>query len=793
MCALSNLHRSSNLLFPSPNTLETHRKTTGSHASHKEGISTAYVADFLEAEGLDRESIRPPTFPEQAPAQPIQELPHLALRMAEGANERNVRCLKELCDEGSFGSQRDQRAPDETPFGVTGVREAPPGEGICSTCPVGPQWQLDMLEACEAEPPSTLEAAEGFNAGMRLFSEGATRLVLGRRGPQAVSEEGSATTVQPVRLGFDGTDMLAKRGADNSTHELLNGHTCGALHPNLPNLDDPNGKVEIELQVAYTACMHGLVKAEAHLQAVQQQAPAATSLSGDALAGHLKPLIEFVHANQALPHKRLLDLKSKHSKRIVLYAKKNRAKNKPEGSLSHQQQGELNSIMGEIAEASGLPVQLREFRASAARVGIAWAGSADVGAEDVSVQDTEEEDALSMWQDFVVHARRVFQQLVDAKRIPATHLITFRLQGARMHASVPVARYRIATLSCAAYGAIAGEIRRLVWEMSSGRVVVAMVAYDGEHTKMREGESVPTTQLQLARQSHARALCIATDAKRRATADIPVLKGRDASTVTTEAANKLRREKQVKTQLVEAILTVLPPSPPMRRPLECGVLRTPASQSVITTSAPPSNATATVAAAPPSNANNPIAAAAPFAATVAAAPPSTATVAAAPPSTTSTCNAALPSATSVSAAAVVPSASAASSCISVSCVTSFPSLPYSSLSDEIFASRFIADFKMDLAAGAGVPASAVLVVRYLLQGEVQVKAEVTFGGLSATVAASDFAYNLQTHAPTSILPSLACAYGTMSVSSVVLLKPVDDPATAVRSHTIRHSACIAGS
>lgn len=94
----------------------------------------------------------------------------------------------------------------------------------------------------------------------------------------------------------------------------------------------------------------------------------------------------------------------------------------------------------------------------------------------------------------------------------------------------------------------------MVYEVSSGRVVVAAVSYDGEHSKLREGDGRPTTQLQLAKECKEKARLIALHARN----------------MHTGAGSK---EKQ-KREMVRQILSNLLPDHHLRRPPETGVLAT---------------------------------------------------------------------------------------------------------------------------------------------------------------------------------------------------------------------------
>ena len=60
---------------------------------------------------------------------------------------------------------------------------------------------------------------------------------------------------------------------------------------------------------------------------------------------------------------------------------------------------------------------------------------------EAEADDLDPVTTLSQWEDLLLVARPVYMQLVDAERVPATHLITMRLLGTKQHASVTVARF----------------------------------------------------------------------------------------------------------------------------------------------------------------------------------------------------------------------------------------------------------------------------------------------------------------------------------------------------------------
>ena len=92
----------------------------------------------------------------------------------------------------------------------------------------------------------------------------------------------------------------------------------------------------------------------------------------------------------------------------------------------------------------------------------------------------------------------------------------------------------------------------MVYEVSGQKVVVAAVSYDGEHSKLREGDGRPTTQLQLAKQCKAKAHDIASRAREKH-------KG---------AGSKVKHKRDI----VRHILSILIPDRHLRRPQETGVL-----------------------------------------------------------------------------------------------------------------------------------------------------------------------------------------------------------------------------
>lgn len=127
-------------------------------------------------------------------------------------------------------------------------------------------------------------------------------------------------------------------------------------------------------------------------------------------------------------------------------------------------------------------------------------------------------------------------------------------------------------MSFADYKKILEEIRRVIIEVTDGRVVASCTSYDGEFSRLNEGEQRVATQRQLAKVCKAKA--------------------QDAAKVARSHHNGKGSEKLVKRELAERIMQVVPSNHLLRRPKESGVLAHPKETEEFPRPAPPDPMTA---------------------------------------------------------------------------------------------------------------------------------------------------------------------------------------------------------
>jgi hypothetical protein len=105
--------------------------------------------------------------------------------------------------------------------------------------------------------------------------------------------------------------------------------------------------------------------------------------------------------------------------------------------------------------------------------------------------------------------------LLSTLRTPATKIFSIRAQDLRHHANINVMRVPISNMSTADTQQLVDHITKQILEVSQGRVMACLQAFDGEFAGFKFGQHVMTCHQQVARAALQQASSMVEDLERR--------------------------------------------------------------------------------------------------------------------------------------------------------------------------------------------------------------------------------------------------------------------------------------